>query len=162
MKNSSIPTFISFMRLSIAIFKLSIFFNFLLLSACSEENNSEKFNELLEDKFSFKNRCKPVLFLSNNGCPACNYKFAKYIGNLSHNKFNVVVSNRGNSLDLSSLNNTNADIYFDYQSLLETEQIVDVGSAFIGMKNCKLDTIIQINLKNFDESISYIESHYHD
>lgn len=133
---------------------------FLFFLICCKDNKSKdiKLVEILSDSLIINPLPSHVFVLSNGGCPQCNKMFHNFMLNVDHKnpKIAFIISNRGTQFDLSKFYSME-HVTFDYRELLIDNHIINSNSAYIKLDSNRIDTIINLNPKNINQSFQYIQ-----
>ncbi|MDO4728236.1 MAG: hypothetical protein Q4B43_04435 [Bacteroidota bacterium] len=130
------------------------------LSLACTTNKEEQFYKDMETYFRSKHNYNiadnDVIFaLTSNGCRGCNVMLSDY---MLSNTYPAVylISASSNSLDLSEYKKRKGNIFMDWSNDKKLSALFD-KSKVIFIKNKQIDTIVQIEAKTLEQTISYIK-----
>lgn len=139
----------------------SIVISLLIFIAYSCKNNQKedsvynKLESFLAKKNFVIKDYNTILVLSNKGCLTCNKNFAILQEDfINRDSSLIIVSAQGSMIDISNILEAK-NKYSDFNQKFHKLNITK-NSAYIKLKNNKVDTIIEMEAKNLKQSFKYI------
>lgn len=119
--------------------------------------NNELFFTILRDSLGIQNIPNKVLILSEEGCFKCNQQLAKFIYNHANQNILFIIANSGSRIDYSNIQELKqGNIIYNYSNFFRRNNLIGENSAYITLKKNKIDTLININPRNFNKTIAFI------
>lgn len=109
--------------------------------------------------FEVKANTEAVVFISDHNCATCNQMFVDFISKKIDRKDILFVVSAGmNKMDISPfLNAGSENIFYDNKKQLYYDDKLQTSMIFILGKD-RVDTIIQVNSREIDNQISYLNT----
>jgi len=112
---------------------------------------------ILKDSLGIQDISNKILILSEEGCFKCNQQLADFIYSHANHDILFIIANSGSRIDYSDIQELNQEnIVYNYSNFFQRNGFIGENSAYITLKKNKIDTLININPRNFNRTIGFI------
>lgn len=142
--------------------RIRTFFLFTLalsVNACTfvKEKQSAQLKTFIESKSINYAPISSVLVITEDGCPQCNFSFAKLMEEQKDNEHLLyIISAKGTTVDISGLFNFK-NVIKDYKGEFKTLDISNKSCCIFLTPDQKIDTLIELKITSLESDLEYIE-----
>ncbi|MCL4815796.1 MAG: hypothetical protein KJZ56_04080 [Flavobacteriales bacterium] len=146
---------------------ISVSFLLVYFTGCKEGRNTKENSQtdsLLTyfkkvHQLSLTQNHEMVFILDEEGCPTCNRTYAKELTKFINNKKVIILVRAGGSqVDISQfLGDSLSNVYLDDTKRWKNWSFLN-NSKIVQLKNLKIDTVININIKNILNQVYFMET----
>ncbi len=128
------------------------------LTSCQEQTESDKFFDYTsEQNIEIKPETQAVFIVSNIGCSSCNQTFCNFSqAYLNQKSVQCIFTGNGGMLDIRPFLSAQ-NVSFDKKQIIHKKGIIKSSGVFFLDKDKKIDTLINIEAKDIQQSLEYLK-----